>query len=600
MADRRELVAVITADPKGLDAALANAGRRTRRGGQQIGRELAISVKRGFGSVTDLIGLGGVAGVLAAGKQVFDFQKRLVRLRQSSRESVGTMQRLEKQLFAVGRARGIDPTELLGGAEKYTELTGDLMGFVDQLDALGKVGTAGAGSLDELAAIAANASMSMGVASEDMAQMFDVLVSQGQRGSVELKEMARELPSLIAMHRNFGKTGVDAMAEMGAMIQMGKKGFGTGSEAATGYMALMGQITKKAAQLKKFKVNVFDAKGNKRAASDILHDLAASKLGRGGKMESQLIKVLGSKEAVLFFNAFKAEGQKVFQDLSDKQKALGTVDAAAKIWDDSPAKKMAAAQARMSEFFNENMKNHIEKIAVALDKVAAALEIVAKNWQLVVAAVLAGKGIDLLGDMASLGGGGGGGRRGKGGRSKGGGGASAWEKAKAAALSFGAGYAIGEWIDEKTDNKLSKGVSTGVGSAIDVVDPGFKERYRDVLGIGSDRTAAAQIEGRTNTTRLRRRVRDDVMARALEQEGMTPDMLTDDQRRELSLGVSERLRSSGAAVFPSVMERAGEQQMPELIAELRRLRETIQRDGGGRVTVQTDEGNRATHRRRGN
>jgi hypothetical protein len=583
--DRRELVAAITADPKGLDAGLANASRRGRRGAEKLGRDLSAGVKRGFGTITDLMGIGGVAGAIAATKRVKDFHTRLLRLRQSSRASAADMKRLNQMIGKVAMARGLERDDLLGGAETFVEKTGDLQGYVAQLDQLGKVGTGTGVALADLAAISAAANKSMGVAPGDTERMFDVLASQASQGTVELKNMASELPSLIALQRNFAKTGVDGIAEMGAMVQVAMDSFGSASEAATGYRRLLQAIIVKSKDLKKHRINVFDETGKMRSVEAIMTDLAKSKLASGGKNEAKLIKLLGSSEAFLAFKGIKeglkkqADGQTKLGQLLDQKASAGFIDEAAKMWDESDAGKMARSLAKMDVTLDNVIGRHMGAIANAVERAADALDFIVANLKTLLPALLAGKGAGMLVDMAGGGGGGKGGKRG--------GMGGVWDKVQAASLSFGVGYMGGTALDEATGGALHRGVSTGVGSVIDVIDPGFKERWRDRVGVGSDRKAAEARDNMMRGKRVRTRVREDLLSQAFAATGTSADMFRPEDLQRIRGDLTDDLRGGGGLRTPT--ELVGAQQLPELIQELKRLREAINRQGPATVNVSTDE-----------
>lgn len=446
MADRREVIAIISADASKLDPGLAKGKRKIK----SWSKEIVVEMKRGLGSIGSIVGLGGMAGILAAGKQVLDFQTRLVRLRISADASAATMKKLEAQVFAMAKSKGLDPDQILGGAEKFTARTGDLQGYIDGMDSLTNVAAATGASMEDVSMIAATLDQTMGIKSKDWGISFDLIAAGAKKGAVEMKDMAGELVALSPSFARFGAKGVDALTELQALFQMGQRGFTSAGETRTGFLGAMKVIERDAKKLKKLKINVWEGKGKNARLRDfksIVDEL--SKLD-----EKTLGKVFGGDmEAKRFMLAVKgAAGE--YDTLADKAKAAGTIAKDKKIWDESPAKKMASAQAKLAEFFNESMKGHIEKVARALDLVADALKVIVDNWQLLVAALFGKKGIDVVlvalerlgkGAAGAAGGGAGGGGGGKGGGANG----TAGERLQASLFAFGTGYAAGDWLGQK-------------------------------------------------------------------------------------------------------------------------------------------------------
>lgn len=603
MSDRRQLVAVITADAKGLEAALAAAGRKGKRGagklGKDLGQQMRVSFKQGFGTATDLIGLGGVAGIMAAGKQVFDFQKRLVRLRQASRATGGQIQTLEQQIFRVAKARGIDPDQLLGGAEKYVERTGDLAGFSAAMDALGKVAMATGSELDDVAATQAALAQQFGLFPEETEKAFDVLASQGQRGTVEMKNLATMVANLAPTWRLFGDSnGVQGMADMGALLQMTAKGFGNATEAGTGFQSLMGNLIRATPKL-----NAIGVKTKGRSMADILFDLKGKNLS-----DVKVQNILGDKEAFKAYISIAEQGVGVYKDLRDQVAAAGTIEQGYKIWDDSPAKKMASAQAKLAEFFNESMAGHIESIAEALDHMADALSWATKHWKLLAAAWLVSKanGGNLLGTLSSL--------TGAAGQTSGA--IAMIGKASLVAGSAVAGWEIGTYLSEKY------GLGDAVYSGLEAIG-GERDSNKQDLGkfLANTRysTVGASIHrgmGGNDAVALRHkeiasgqgalpsvakaatRATDQMLPRLLRGSGLTIEGIGQENLVRLQ-NLSDRKILQGANKYEEVGGSAKRVEA-ELAAEIRKLREAIKANGIAGIEVTTsDDRNSLNIRRKG-
>lgn len=460
MADRREVIAIISADASKLGPGLAKGKRAVKN----WSREVTLEVRRGLGSIGDIVGLGGMAGLIAAGKRVLDFQTRLTRLRISSESTASTMRNLESSIFKAAKARGLDPDDLLAGAEKFTARTGDLQGFIDGLNDVASASAATGASSEDLAMVAATIDQTLGIKAGEWGLSFDLLARGAKKGAVEVKDFAGELVKVAPSFGRFGAKGTEALASMSALFQMGQSGFSNAGEAATGFIGAMKVVERDAKKLGKRGIKVWEKKNGKEQLRDfksIVDDIM--------KLDEKTIGKIfgGDMEAKRFVLALKQQAA-AYDDLADASKAAGTIAKDRKIWDESPAKKMASAQAKLAEFFNESMKSHIEKAAKALDLVADALGAIVNNWQLLVAALLGKKGIEVvLGALDRFGKGAGaaqaaasGGAGGAGGGGAGGARGSRGDRVAGSILAFGTGYEIGSWINEKTG--ASKAIVEGL------------------------------------------------------------------------------------------------------------------------------------------
>lgn len=83
----------------------------------------------------------------------------------------------------------------------------------------------------------------LNVAVTDIAPSLDSLAYAGKEGSFEIKDMAKWLPQLSPMMAALGSTGRDAVAELGAALQIARLGAGTSDEAANNLKNFLSKIT---------------------------------------------------------------------------------------------------------------------------------------------------------------------------------------------------------------------------------------------------------------------------------------------------------------------------------------------------------------------
>ncbi|WP_147458621.1 phage tail tape measure protein, partial [Pseudomonas savastanoi] len=77
---------------------------------------------------------------------------------------------------------------------------------------------------------------------KEMQQALEAIAYQGQAGSFEASDMAKWFPELLANMGSIGITGMDAVTQLGAMLQVQMKTAGSSDEAANNLKNWMGKI----------------------------------------------------------------------------------------------------------------------------------------------------------------------------------------------------------------------------------------------------------------------------------------------------------------------------------------------------------------------
>lgn len=391
-ATRRAIITIGLDDralARDLDAAtrrVRKAGGEMDRTGRRVGSGAAGAGKgkgKGFGfgaaagigmkafdSVTGL-----VTGVVG---ELYDFEKALVRTQIASGKSSAEMARTRASILAISRATGIAAGEILNGAQAYIDLTGDVAGAESAMTSFARIAQASGASVSDVATATAALKESMKLDSRDIEAAFSGLIQQGKAGAVSLRDLAGELSAVAPRFAKFGGSGLLGIADLGAALQIVRKGFGSASEAATGLEALMGALSLNADKFAAANVRIFktgrDGKKEFRGFVDIIDSIARSRLA---KDPTALTKAWGSKEAAQAFDmlvANRKELEKIYaagQDAGAVQRDLST-------YLGSAAGRMEASMNRMKVAIAEAMTpERIEKFARAAESVASAIEKIA-------------------------------------------------------------------------------------------------------------------------------------------------------------------------------------------------------------------------------
>lgn len=354
-----------------LGQAVGRGGVAVARGAYRAGRAAAPALGQGLAAGA------GVAGVALAATavDVRDFEETLTRLGMAGDLSATEVGGLRNAIRAVSKETGIDANDILGGAQAYVGLTGDIKGAAASARLFAEVTQASGAKMEDVAAVGAALSDALNIKpGAEMEAAFSSLIVQGKAGAVELRDLAGELSSLAPLMSKFGGgTGLDGIRELGAGLQVARKGFGSASEAATGMQALIVSLTKNAS---KFGVkNIFEVgpNGEKRLRnfSDIITAISESRIA---KDPTRLAKAFGSVEALRTFNELRRNAA-LYDELIEKGQDVGAVQRDLNTYLSSDAGRMSKSVNNMKETLAEVFTpERIERAANALDTAAKLVE----------------------------------------------------------------------------------------------------------------------------------------------------------------------------------------------------------------------------------
>lgn len=415
MADR-EAVARITGDTRGLSRALRSSRSELKSWATGIKNDIGRGLSGAFSGVAGLAGFGGAAMMVSAGKEALEFSKRLTYLGIQGEKSAEYMEALKQKIWAIAQAKGVDPSELLGGAEQWVTLTGRIDDAQTQLSMWAMTAAASGTSMSELAQTSAALSTNFGVAAVDMEKAFGILLQQGKAGAVELKEIASLAMELTPSFARFGVTGTKGLAEMGAMLQTMRSGFATSSQAATGMQALMTGLIRHSAKIKKLgKVDIFekDKNGVKRLRS--MKDITFELIDKVGKNPELVQQLLPDKEAGMAFNALMDQGQnsrlaQVEKLIDDANNAGTVIRTDYKKYMESAAGRLEVARIALKKQWDDVFSpERMLQLVAAAEKLVDVVRFLIDNKEAVLGSFLALKYLPGLGQAVFGGGGGGGG-----------------------------------------------------------------------------------------------------------------------------------------------------------------------------------------------
>ncbi|HOI67234.1 MAG TPA: phage tail tape measure protein, partial [Thiomonas arsenitoxydans] len=126
---------------------------------------------------------------------------------------------------------------------------------------MAKAATATRASMDDLGSVAIALTDNLKVGEEGFEGALNMLAYAGKRGQFEIRDMAKWLPALSPSFQALGVTGKEAVAEIGAALQIARKGAGSNDEAANNFKNFLQKITAPDT-LKDFEKAGIDLKGS--------------------------------------------------------------------------------------------------------------------------------------------------------------------------------------------------------------------------------------------------------------------------------------------------------------------------------------------------
>ncbi|MFN3437790.1 MAG: phage tail tape measure protein [Acidovorax sp.] len=108
---------------------------------------------------------------------------------------------------------------------------------------MAKTATATRASMEDLGSVAIALNKSLGISAQGLDGALNMLAYAGKRGQFEIRDMARWVPALAPSFQQLGVTGKEAVAEIGAALQVARMGAGSNDEAANNFRNFLAKLT---------------------------------------------------------------------------------------------------------------------------------------------------------------------------------------------------------------------------------------------------------------------------------------------------------------------------------------------------------------------
>ena len=239
---------------------LAAQADKARRSQQRLGEaaKRTQTRQRMAGVGRSLLGWGAsylsLSGMKAGAQKIGNLQERFVYLGIQADIDDAELKKLKDKIYSISHDQKIkiNASELTSAVEVITEKSGDLDLARQNLKNMGLAIRATGASGADIGAMVNNLKEKFGVsAPAQIRAALETLVVQGKAGSFTLKDLAQQGERVTAAYAAMGRTGPEAVREMGALLQVFRKGAGSSEQATTAFEAVMRDLVKKAPQLRK-------------------------------------------------------------------------------------------------------------------------------------------------------------------------------------------------------------------------------------------------------------------------------------------------------------------------------------------------------------
>lgn len=183
------------------------------------------------------------APLILAVKAAGEFSSGMVDIQQKMNLTDAATAGLATRIISMAKDAKRLPEDMRAGLDMLGGLGGlSLQQIEAAMVPAGRLATAFKVEMPDAAATAHAAITNLMVPAAQTATVFDAMAAAGKEGGFEIKDMARHFPALTAQMRALGDTGVPAVADLSAALQVVRKVSGDADEAGNNVKNLLAKI----------------------------------------------------------------------------------------------------------------------------------------------------------------------------------------------------------------------------------------------------------------------------------------------------------------------------------------------------------------------
>jgi TP901 family phage tail tape measure protein len=309
---------------------LADRERRMAAGRARFARIQGMATGLAAGGAAAIgTGMAMAAPLIGSIKAAQEYESVMTDIGQKADLSRAASEQLGKNLLVSARAANQMPADLQAGVDALAGLGAKVPDAVKMMTPIGRAATAYKAEISDLSAAAFAATDNLKVPVEQTGKIIDVMASAGKAGAFEIKDMAQYFPSLTAAYQGLGQTGVGAVADLAAGLQIARKGAGDAATAGGNLANILQKISSPATNKAFEKMGV-----NLPAALKKAYDEGKTPLEAIAELTNKTLKGDLSKLGYLFEDAQVQQGLRpLIQNMeefrrirAEASKASGTTD----------------------------------------------------------------------------------------------------------------------------------------------------------------------------------------------------------------------------------------------------------------------------------
>lgn len=201
------------------------------------GREL-----RSRGRTNIVEGAAMAAPFVLAAREAGNFSSGMVDLQQKAELTDRETAQLERTILRAAAAARQLPEATREGVDILAGFGLDPRRAALMIGSIGRLGTAMKVEMADGAAAAFANYQNLKVAVTDTGRALDIMAAAGNAGAFEVRDMARHFPSLTAQMNALGESGLSAVGNLSAALQIARRTTGTSDEAANNLQNLFAKI----------------------------------------------------------------------------------------------------------------------------------------------------------------------------------------------------------------------------------------------------------------------------------------------------------------------------------------------------------------------
>jgi TP901 family phage tail tape measure protein len=256
----------LVAEQQRLKQAVADTNRqmeRQKRLNAIDGRTARIQARgqdlKSSGQQNVIAGAGLMTPFVLAGQAAMEFSSGMVDIQQKAELSNAATAQMARNIIAAAEAAHQMPEAMRSGVDTLAGLGMKPTEAAQIIGSIGRVGTAFKVDLADGAQSAFANINNLKIGLSQTAQALDIMAAGGNAGAFEMRDMAKFFPGLSAQAQALGQSGLGAVADLTAALQIARRATGTADEAGNNVQNLLAKInspTVIAAFQKKFGVDL--------------------------------------------------------------------------------------------------------------------------------------------------------------------------------------------------------------------------------------------------------------------------------------------------------------------------------------------------------